>query len=217
MKKLIKYAAIIMMSALIMCLPVLAFNAKADSTSEETTEEDSTPSVTISLEEEAFKAMIAEGSKIERRTVSGYESVVPGLYFEKNVEGVGFYNLPGTKITDTKVRVYDADNKNNAYALAVARYVALIENGIVGPGIDVKFSTIDNQKGTPKEISFMSIGLPNDMKNSKAKYGVVAILPGGAFKYIPDTGILPDAVTIMFDDLKGYDTSSMFFAIMMKR
>ncbi|MCQ2498198.1 MAG: hypothetical protein MJ133_04375 [Lachnospiraceae bacterium] len=206
MKNVLKYAvAVIIMSALIICLPELSFTAKADSS----------PSANTISGNEAYNAMIAEGSKPERRTVCGFRSVVPGLYFEKKVAGVGFYNLPGTKITDTKVKVYDADNVNCPYALAVANYVALTEKRIVGPCINVMFNKMNDQKGNLNEIFTMCIGLPEGLKVDGIKYGVIAVMPGGAFKYIADTGILPGAVTIPLESLKNYDTSSVFFAIVM--
>lgn len=206
MGKAIKYViAVVIMAAVVMCLPELSFNAKADS---------STSSNTVSGNA-AYNAMLAEGSKIERRTVSGFVSSVPGLYFEKKVAGVGFYNLPGTKITDTKVKVYDADNTNCPYALAVANYVALTQNKLVGPAINVTFNKMNDQKGNLNEIFTMCIGLPNGVKVEGVKYGVIAIMPGGAFKYIQDTGILPGAITIPLEELKAFDTSSVFFAIVM--
>lgn len=206
MKKTLRYSiAVLLVSALLFCLPELSFNANADSAVSDN-------SISGNA---ALQAMIAEGSKIERRTVCGFVSTVPGLYFEKKVAGVGFYNFPGTSITNTKVKVYDADSSNCPYSMAVANYAALTEKRLVGPCINVQFNKNNDQKGNLNEIFTMCIGLPNGIKVEGIKYGVIAVMPGGAFKYLPDTGLLPGAVTVALEPLYKYDTSTVFFAIVM--
>ncbi|RKM61391.1 hypothetical protein D6855_05730 [Butyrivibrio sp. CB08] len=151
------------------------------------------------------QAIVAEGSKVENRTVDGVTSEVKGLYLLDEIKGLAMapskeYYKAESNTTDpshVEITAYETDAKKSPQAYQCVTEVATQQypNAVIGPSVNVQYKWPAGEEDS-NFVGTFKFGISDSLKKDGGKYAVVSIYPGGFYQIYKDTDDNPDTITI---------------------
>lgn len=136
---------------------------------------------------------------INNNSVGGVKSTLAGIYLADSVKGVAvatslgeFKTLYGLAANETPfVRTYNFSAKKSFLCQAVFEAVAMSQNAVMGPALNMEFGKISGGKYSilPADGSsfVVKVALKADFFTPGMNYAVICVRPGGAVEVIPAT------------------------------
>ncbi len=152
-----------------------------------------------------------EATSPAHKTVGGVQSQIAGYYMAKGVDGVCLAPTAGTSAVGMFVKVNDTDKGSSSAAVTTATIAATAELGptaIVGPCINVSYGQLVNGSVNPStagSAGLMSIGIPSSFQTPGAKYAVVGVYAGGAYKVFLNGNTNPTICTVAVEQALSSD------------
>ena len=151
-------------------------------------------------------ALVAEGSKVENRTVDGVESQVKGLYLLDDIKGMSivpdnnYYAAEGNTSEDPskcEIVAYETNAAKSPQAIACVKEVLSTNEptAVMGPSVNVEYKWPAGQEES-KIVGNFKFGVDESFAKDGAQYAVVAIYPGGFYQIYKDTDDNPNTITV---------------------
>ena len=156
----------------------------------------------VQSEAEAFEK---EATSPAHKTVAGLQSQIGGYYMATGVQGVFLAPAAGTSAANLFVKVMDTDKEKSSAAVTTATIAATAELGptaTVGPCINISYGQNVNGSFVPSTTGssgILSVGIHPTFQTIGAKYAIVAVYSGGAYKVYLNGSTDPSVITVATD------------------
>lgn len=134
-------------------------------------------------------------------------STLDGHYYAEGVPGIAMtdYEFNLRKVANMSfieyffISTWDITQDTAPLAVNTFRVVAESENALLGPVVQININKMVNKQtysleGNPVEVTTM-VGIPEDFRESGARYAVVCVRAGGVFEILPDLDTYDITVT----------------------